>query len=92
MSDDRYRQASDLDTETEGDAVVVRMTADEWGVFEGTALDLWRLLTAPRSVGEIAETLSSTYRADAATIARDTAATLAEWERRGLVTRVPSSA
>jgi hypothetical protein len=91
MIEERYSQASDLDMTNEGDTIVVRMTADEWAVFEGTAFDLWRLLAVPRSIREITEKLSTSYRTDSETIARDTAEALADWERRGLVIRVPAS-
>lgn len=92
MNKERYRQASNLDIEKEGETVVVRMTADEWAVLEGTALDLWRLLAVPRSIPELADELSATYRADSETIARDTAEALVDWERRGLVIRLHASA
>jgi hypothetical protein len=85
--EDRYTRADDLESEREGDTVVVRLTADEWGIFEGSALDLWQLLAEPRSLPELVRELSGTYRADSATIARDTAEALAKWEERGLVVR-----
>lgn len=91
MNEERYRQASNLEIEKEGETVVVRMTADEWAVFEGTALDLWRLLAAPRSIPELTEELMIAYRADSETIARDTAEVLVDWERRGLVIRLHAS-
>ncbi|MCW2608994.1 MAG: hypothetical protein JWM15_240, partial [Cryptosporangiaceae bacterium] len=74
--EDRYTRADDLESEREGDTVVVRLTADEWGIFEGSALDLWQLLAEPRSLPELVRELSGTYRADSATIARDTAEAL----------------
>lgn len=92
MDDEKYRQANDLDITKEGDTIVVRMAADEWAVFEGTALDLWRLLNVPRSIREITEELSTSYRADSETLTRDTSEALTDWERRGLVIRLPASA
>ena len=56
--------------------------------FNGVASEIWNLLDAPKSIGEICRTLSAHYRVDETTVSREVGAFLASIVDRGLARRL----
>ena len=59
--------AADLD----GRVVVLSVDAGTYVSFNGVASDIWQMLSEPRRVGDIFDTLSQSHDVDAATLSRD---------------------
>lgn len=54
-------------------------------VLEGTAADVWHLLTSPRSLGEIVEILAQKYDESPQRVCADVEALIEVMSRRGLI-------
>jgi hypothetical protein len=64
---DKELAAADLD----GRVVVLSVRGGAYFDFNGVASEIWHLLSEPRSVGELFDTLSQSHEVDATTLSRD---------------------
>lgn len=55
----------------DGRVVVLSVEAGTYVSFNGVASNIWQMLSEPRQVGEIFETLSQSHDVDAVTLSRD---------------------
>ena len=76
---DKELAAADLD----GRVVVLSVRGGAYFDFNGVASEIWHLLSEPRSVGELFDTLSQSHEVDATTLSRDVLPTTAHrWVMR----------
>ena len=64
---DKELAAADLD----GRVIVLSIRAGAYFGFNGVASEIWHMLSEPRRVGEIFDTLSQSHEVDATTLSRD---------------------
>jgi hypothetical protein len=64
---DKELAAADLD----GRIIVLSVRAGAYFGFNGVASEIWHILSEPRSVGELFDTLSQNHDVDATTLSRD---------------------
>ncbi len=64
---DKELAAADL----EGRVIVLSLRAGAYFGFNGVASEIWHMLSEPRRVGEIFDTLSRSHEVDATTLSRD---------------------
>jgi len=64
---DKELAAADLD----GRVIVLSARAGAYFDFNGVASEIWHMLSEPRSVGELFDTLSQSHDVDATTLSRD---------------------
>jgi Coenzyme PQQ synthesis protein D (PqqD) len=64
---DKELAAADLD----GRVIVLSVRAGAYFGFNGVASEIWHILSEPRSVGELFDTLSQNHDVDATTLSRD---------------------
>ena len=64
---DKELAAADLD----GRVVVLSVRAGAYFGFNGLGSEIWHMLSEPRRVGEIFDTLSQSHEVDATTLSRD---------------------
>jgi Coenzyme PQQ synthesis protein D (PqqD) len=87
----RFQREENLTWEDLGDRAVIVLTEDRWITLDRTALELWRLLSEPRTVDDLVAGAMSRYSGAESEIRRDIRETLDDWLGRGLVRCVAAS-
>lgn len=74
-----------IETEVDGEVLLVDLAGGELFSLDGTAAAIWRLIDGTRDVGAIARTLQAGYEAVEGVIARDCGCLIDELAQAGVV-------
>jgi hypothetical protein len=81
---DKDLATADLD----GCAAVLNVRAGAYFGFNGVATEIWHILSEPRRVGDIFDTLSKSHDVDTATLSRDVLPFLKKLLEQGLAREI----
>lgn len=85
----RFRKASDVREKTVGETFFLFTPRGGFYGFDGVGRDIWDLVVAGRSAGEIVEEIARTYDADVDAVRDDVAEFLRDIRDQGLVEPAP---
>ncbi len=83
--------ANQVSSELAGEAVILDLNAGVYHGLNGTGARLWSLLTQPRTIGEMCQTLLSEYDVEPGQCERDVVAVIEKLASKGLVEIRPAA-